>query len=72
MEKFMYFIDILSWVIAVLSTGFVVLRIIAYYTYSELEKIRDQLNGVRATFSIINGSIIAIICWSWIITGYLL
>ena len=72
MEKFINFIDILAWVIAIISTGFVVLRIFAYYSYSELEKIRDEMNGVHATFPIINGSIVAIVCWIWIIAGWLL
>ena len=71
MEKFINFIDVLAWIVAIISTGFVAARIVAYYSYSELEKIRDGMNGVHAHFPITNGSIVAIICWAWIISGWL-
>jgi hypothetical protein len=72
MEKFINFINVLAWIAAIISTGFVAARIAAYYCYSELEKIRDKMNGVHTTFPITNGSIVAIICWAWIISGCLL
>jgi hypothetical protein len=71
MEKFIIFIDILAWVIAVLSTLFVFARIAAYCFYDELDRLRDKINGVQVHFPIINGSIVAIICWAWIIASYL-
>lgn len=72
MDKFINFIDILAWIFAVLSTLFVIGRLIAYSMYDELDKLRDKMNGVVASFPIINGSIAAIICWAWIIAGYIL
>lgn len=72
MEKFINFIDVLAWILAVISTGFVALRLIAYSMYDDLDRLRDKLNGVQATFPIINGSIIAIICWAWIIATYII
>jgi len=71
MERYIYFIDILAWIFAILSTLFVVGRLIAYSLYDDLDKLRDKLNGVEARFPIINGSIVAIICWVWIIASYL-
>ncbi len=72
MEKFINFIDILAWVMAIISTGFVAARIIVSCSYSKIEKLRDKMNGIRASFPIYREGIIAIICWSWIITGWLL
>ena len=72
MDKFINFIDILAWIFAVLSTLFVIARSISYFMYDDLDRLRDQLKGIKATFPIINGSIIAIVCWAWIIATYLI
>jgi len=72
MEKYIVFIDVLAWIFAIISTGFVALRLIGYAMYDDLDKLRDKLNGVEARFPIINGGIVAIICWAWIIASYLI
>jgi len=71
MEKYIYFIDIVAWIFAVSCTLFVVARLIACAMYDDLDKLKDKMNGVEARFPIINGSIVAIICWAWIIASYL-
>jgi hypothetical protein len=71
-DKIIYFIDIVAWVFAILSTLFVIGRLIGYFFYDDLDRLRDSLKGVHAEFPIINGSIVALICWAWIIAGYLI
>jgi len=71
MDKFINFIDILAWILAVISTLFVIGRLIAYSMYDDLDRLRDKLNRVHVKFPIVNGSILAIVCWAWIIATYL-
>ncbi len=71
MEKFINFIDILAWVFAILSTLFIIRRMISYIFYTETDKLMHQAMGLRANFSIRKESVIAIICWAWIISNYL-
>ena len=71
MEKFINFIDILVWIFAIVSTGYVVLRLIAYCMYDDLDRLRDKLNGVHAQYPIIYGSIVAIISWVCIFATYI-
>jgi len=72
MEKYIIFINILAWVFAILSTLFVIVRLSGYFLYDDLDRLRDSLAGVHAEFPIINGGIVAVICWAWIIATYLL
>jgi len=72
LEKFINFLDVVAWILAVLSTLFVIGRSLAYFFYDKLDRLRDKLNGVRAYFPIMRGAIISIICWAWIIAGYIL
>lgn len=68
MEKLFDFIYVLSWMFGVTSTLFTALRIIAYFNYSELNKLRDRAKyGVEATFPIKISGIIMILCWTWIL-----
>jgi hypothetical protein len=58
----------LAWIFGVMSILLIVLRLIAFTCYSELDKLQDALDGRKATFPIITPSIIAIICFTYILT----
>lgn len=61
------FITIIAWIFGVLSTIFTLARIYGYYTYSEMDELRDALKGQKATFPVVIPGSIAIICWAWVI-----
>lgn len=60
------FVTILAWIFGCTSTAFVLLRVIGYFTYTELDKLKDAMNGQVAKFPIIKPLILAIVCWAWI------
>lgn len=66
----MKFITNLAWVFGVLSTLLLIARIYGALTYTKFEKLIDQLNGVKASFPIKWPSLVAIVCWVWIITNW--
>lgn len=72
LEKIINFLDVAAWILAVISTFFVMGRSLGYFFYDDLDRLRDKMNGVYAHFPIINGGIVAVICWAWIIAGYIL
>jgi len=62
------YIYVLAWIFGVLSTIFTILRIIAYFNYSELDKLKDKMTyGTEATFSILKTGIVMILCWTWVL-----
>lgn len=62
------FITVLAWVFGILSTIMTIARLIGFFSYSEIQKLVDEMDGVRRTFPIIKCGTIAIFCWVWIIT----
>ena len=72
MEKFINFLDIVAWILAILSTLFIIGRLSAFFLYDDLDRLRDRMRGIKAHFPIIKGGIVAVICWAWIIAGYIL
>jgi len=63
------FITIVAWPLAVLSTLLIILRIIAFFTYRELDKLKDQCKGIYRSFPIAKPSLIALISWAWLFTN---
>lgn len=62
------FVTVLAWIFGVISTGFVILRLIAWSLYSEIDKLQHTIRGVEATFPVVIPGTLAIFCWTWIIT----
>jgi hypothetical protein len=62
------FITTLAWFFGILSTLFTILRIVGFMMYSDLDKIYDKMRGVKTTYSVRIPGLIAILCWSWIIS----
>lgn len=65
----MQFVTVLAWVFGISSSGLLVLRIIGMANYDELDKARDALRGMRATFPMLWPAVTAVVCWVWIITA---
>jgi hypothetical protein len=61
------YITIIAWIFGVLSSLLIVLRLLAFATYSEIDRLCDSINGQRAEFSIVWPSVVAILCWSWVL-----
>jgi len=57
----------LSWVFGILSLIWIILALLASWSYSELDRLRDRMQGLEQTFPIIKPVIISIICWTWIL-----
>lgn len=68
MEKLITFLNIIAWVIGLGSTIFLIGRIIAAFSYSEMDKLIDKIKGVTRTFPIMWPAIVSLICWAFIIT----
>jgi hypothetical protein len=45
------------------------LRLLAKYLYDEKDRLLDALNGKIAVFPITKPLIVAVICWTWILTN---
>ena len=60
------FITTLAWIFGIGSTVLIVLRIICAACYSDLEKLQDQLRGIKKTYPIGKPLMVAIVCWGWI------
>ena len=65
----MNFLTALAWIFGVMSVFLIVLRIIGSITYSELDKLCDKLEGKIVTFPLLTPTVVAIICFTWILTG---
>jgi len=68
MDKLITFITIIAWVLGIGSTLLMGLRMRGYLTYSDREQLLDAARGIQRTFPLTVPSIIALICWSWILT----
>lgn len=62
------FVTVLAWVFGVLSTMLLVARIIGAITFTEKDRLRHAMRGEEVTFPMLWPSVIAIVCWAWIIT----
>lgn len=65
----MKFITTLAWVFGSLSSLLLILRIVGFFAYSDIEKLCDNIQGKEKTFPVIFPGMIAIICWIWIISN---
>lgn len=62
------FITIIAWIFGVISTIITLARILGFFTYSEMQKTLDMINGIGRTFPIYKCGSLAIFCWAWIIS----
>ena len=62
------FITVLAWVFGVISSIITLARIIAFFNYSEMQKLLDEVQEIKRTFPIYKCGTLAIFCWAWIIT----
>lgn len=65
----MTFITNLAWILSILSGLLLIMRFIGYMTYSELDKISDDLNGIERSFPMMTPLIICVISVCWIISN---
>lgn len=63
----MIFLNIIAWVVGIASSIVLLLRILGAATYSEVDQIRDKMNGIRRTWPVMWPGLIALICWAFII-----
>lgn len=61
------FFNIIAWALGIASTLLLILRILCFWTYSDLEAAKDSLRGVRRVFPMKWPAMLALICWAWII-----
>ena len=65
----MLFVDVIAWIFGVSSTILIVLRIIGWLTYTDIDKIHDAAKGIITTFPVFWPSVISVLCWAWLITN---
>ena len=58
------FIYILIWFSAIVSTLVMIVGVIGFFTYNELEQMIDRLQGIKRSFHILFPFIIAFISWT--------
>lgn len=69
--NFAYFLVVLAWIFAPLSTIWSGLLVYWSATYpGSIEEICDRLQGVRKVFRPGKPAMLAIICWAYIVTYY--
>jgi len=61
------FLTIVAYVLGSASTLVLLVKIFQALTYTELERIRDELCGLRRTFPAIKPFIVALLCWAFIV-----
>jgi|APFre7841882654_1041346.scaffolds.fasta_scaffold54490_5 hypothetical protein len=64
------FITTLAWIFGILSTLLVIFKVFCTATYSDLDQLKDQINGIKRSWPIKTPGIISIISWAWIISLY--
>lgn len=64
------FITVLAWIFGILSTIMTISRMIGFFSYSEIQKLVDAMDGVERTFPVIKCGSLAIFSWAWIITQW--
>jgi len=67
MENIVTFFKIIAWVLGIGSSLLLILRILGALSYSEIDQLRDQMNGVRRTWPLTWPAVISLICWAFII-----
>lgn len=61
------YLTTLAWIFGSLSTILIILRLLAFFTYSELDKLQDALRGGERTFPIFWPAVVSIVCWTWVL-----
>ena len=68
MEKLIFFLKIIAWVFAIISTVFTFLCVYGTLTYpGSVDETIDRLQGVKRSYPIAPWLIAAVICWAFII-----
>lgn len=68
MEKFIFFLKIITWIVAPASTIFLAMCIYGNLKYpGSVDELYDKLKGVQRTYPIKKWLILAIVCWAFII-----
>ena len=65
----MPFITVLAWGFGIGASLLIVIRIMAAIDYSFDKEVRNAMLGKAASFSIVYPSIVAFVCWAWILTN---
>lgn len=71
MEMVFMFVTILAWIFLVLEGLLLVVKILSAVTYSEMDKLRDQLKGFTRSWPIGKNLVIFFICLAWILARWL-
>jgi hypothetical protein len=68
MEKLIFFLKIIAWVGAIISTVFTFLCVYATLNYpNSRDELMDKIRGVKRTYPVAPWLIAAVICWAFII-----
>lgn len=64
----MEFVTTLAWIFGVAATLLVVGRLVMSGRRTEMDRLRDHLDGVVTTYPVLWPTVVAIICWAWVAT----
>lgn len=68
MDKFLLFLKIVAWVLAILSTLIFIVATYLNITYpGSVDELRDKMNGKTRTYKAGGWLIVMIVCWAFII-----
>lgn len=68
MEKLIFFLKIIAWVFAIISTVFTILCTYGTLTYpGSMDETIDKLQGIKRSYPVAPWLITAVICWAFII-----
>ena len=68
MSTLLSFSIILAWIFGIISTLWAALLIFAHMSYSEFDKLRDNIRGYERVYNFRPYVIVAIVCWAWILS----
>ena len=61
------FLNYLALIFGILASGLLILRILGALTYTDINKLVDQMKGIRRTFPLAIPLVVSIVCWLWFI-----
>jgi len=65
-----YFITLAAWIFGAINIIIIFFKIIGAATYSELDKLRDDIAGITRSWPIDRNVIVLIICICWLVVYY--